>query len=210
MKRDTNICFKQITFFKKKDFLKTIHIFFLKIIFFFNLVLLHLNNHSNGPSWPIAAIIFCRTTIKLRNPSFLCSYQFMPHSLMQSRDTKFRRCVLRNLLMENLNILRIDFKHTFFVSMTQEITAMEFVFNKVAGCHLTKKGLHHSFFRVNFAKVFRSEIKYFSSFCSFTSVLTQNSILKNLFKSHQKKIESWGSFFREIAGFEVTGERTSY
>ena len=87
---------------------------------------------------------------------------------------------------------------------------MEFVFNKVAGCHLTKKGLHHSFFRVNFAKVFRSEIKYFSSFCSFTSVLTQNSILKNLFKSHQKKIESWGSFFREIAGFEVTEERTSY
>ena len=114
MQRDTNICFKQITFFEKKRFFKNHTYFFLKNIFFFNLVLLHLNNHSNGPSWPIAAIIFCRTTIKLRNPSFLCSYQFVPYSLIQSRDTKFRRCVLRNLFMENLNILRINFKHTFF------------------------------------------------------------------------------------------------
>ena len=58
---------------------------------------------------------------------------------------------------------------------------MEFFFKKDAGCHLTKKELHHSFFWMYFVKVFRSEIKLFSSFCSFTSVLTQNSIMKNLF-----------------------------
>ena len=36
LKGDTNIYFKQITFFekKKKDFAKIIHIFFLKIYFF--------------------------------------------------------------------------------------------------------------------------------------------------------------------------------
>ena len=35
LKGDTNIYFKQITFFeKKKDFIKIIHIFFLKIFFF--------------------------------------------------------------------------------------------------------------------------------------------------------------------------------
>ena len=33
-KGDTNIYFKQITFFEKKDFLKIIHIFFLKIVDF--------------------------------------------------------------------------------------------------------------------------------------------------------------------------------
>ena len=48
LKGDTNIYFKQITFFKKKkkkkDFVKIINIFFLKYIYFFNLVLLHLNN----------------------------------------------------------------------------------------------------------------------------------------------------------------------
>ena len=44
---DTNIYFKQITFFERAtDFVKTIHIFFLKIYFYFNLVLLHLNNHK--------------------------------------------------------------------------------------------------------------------------------------------------------------------
>ena len=51
----------------------------------------------------------------------------------------------------------------------------------------------------------RSEIKYFSSFCSFTSAVTQNSILKNLFKS-QRKISAIGFFFSETAGFEVTEE----
>ena len=44
---DTNIYSKQITFFERAtDFVKTIHIFFLKIYFYFNLVLLHLNNHK--------------------------------------------------------------------------------------------------------------------------------------------------------------------
>ena len=81
---------------------------------------------------------------------------------------------------------------------------MDFFFNRVAGCHLTKKRLHHSFFRMTFVKV-RSEIKYFSSFCSFTSAVTQNSILKNLFKS-QRKISVIGFFFSETAGFEVTEE----
>ena len=36
-----------------------------------------------------------------------------------------------------------------------KITVMEFFINKVAGCHLTKKGLHHCFFQMNFAKLFR-------------------------------------------------------
>ena len=85
---------------------------------------------------------------------------------------------------------------------------MEFSFNKVAGCHLTKKGLHRGFIRMNFVKVFRSKIKYFSSFCSLTSVLTQNSILKNLFKSH-RKITVIGFFLGEIAGLDVTEETTS-
>ena len=50
LKEDTNIYFKQITFFEKeKDFVKIIHIFLLKIYYYFNLVLLHLNNH-NQPS----------------------------------------------------------------------------------------------------------------------------------------------------------------
>ena len=46
LKGDTNIYLKQIPLFEKKDFVKIIHISFLKI-YFFNLVLLHLNNHSN-------------------------------------------------------------------------------------------------------------------------------------------------------------------
>ena len=45
---------------------------------------------SNGSSWPIAAIVFCRTIIKLRNLSFSYSYQFMPYSLIKIQDTKFR------------------------------------------------------------------------------------------------------------------------
>ena len=36
---------------------------------------------SNGSSWPIAAIVICRTRIRMRNPSFSSfSYQFMPYS----------------------------------------------------------------------------------------------------------------------------------
>ena len=48
LKGDTNIYFKKITFFEKKprDFVKIMDIFFLKIYIFFNLLLLHLNNHS--------------------------------------------------------------------------------------------------------------------------------------------------------------------
>ena len=51
-------------------------------------------------------------------------------------------------------------------------------------------------------------MKYFGSSCFFTSALTQNSILKNLFKSHPK-ITLMGFFFGEISGFVVTEERTS-
>ena len=138
----------------------------------------------------------------MRNPSFSYSYQVMPYSLIPCQDTKYRRGVLRYFWMETLNILRIYFNIFVLSLWHREITAIELFFNKVAGCHLTKKGLHHSFFRMNFAKVFRSEIKYFSSFCSFTSVLIQHSIVKNLFKSH-RKITAMGFFFREIAGFEV-------
>ena len=36
---------------------------------------------NNGPSWLMTAIVFCRTRIRLRNPSFSYSYQFMPNSL---------------------------------------------------------------------------------------------------------------------------------
>ena len=53
----------------------------------------------HGPSWPIAAIVFCRTIIKLKNPSFLYLYQFMSYSLIKIQDTKFRCCVLRNLVI---------------------------------------------------------------------------------------------------------------
>ena len=53
LKGDTNIYFECITLFEKKKifteknkiFVKIIHIFFLKI-FFFQIVLLHLNNHT--------------------------------------------------------------------------------------------------------------------------------------------------------------------
>ena len=52
MKGDTNIYFKYITLFEKKKFteknkvfVKIIHIFFLKIIIIFRIVLLHMNNH---------------------------------------------------------------------------------------------------------------------------------------------------------------------
>ena len=53
---------------------------------------------SNGPSWLIAAVVFCRTRIRLKNPSFSYSYQFMPYSLIKIQDTKIR-WVLRNLLI---------------------------------------------------------------------------------------------------------------
>ena len=36
--------YKYLNFFEKKDFVKIIHIFFLKMYIFYNLVLLHLNN----------------------------------------------------------------------------------------------------------------------------------------------------------------------
>ena len=57
LKGDTNIYFEYITLFEKKKifteknkiFVKIIHIFFLKI-FFFQIVLLRLNNHKMPPS----------------------------------------------------------------------------------------------------------------------------------------------------------------
>ena len=55
MQGDTNIYFKQFTFLKKKDFVKIIHIIFLKIYLFLNLVLLRLNNHTRPPFY----VIFC-------------------------------------------------------------------------------------------------------------------------------------------------------
>ena len=53
---DTNIYFEYITLFETKKifteknniFVKIIHIFFLKIYIFFQIVLLHLNNHSKS------------------------------------------------------------------------------------------------------------------------------------------------------------------
>ena len=50
LKGDTSIYFTQITFFeKKKRFFENHTYFFLKNIIFFNLVLLHLNNHKHAP-----------------------------------------------------------------------------------------------------------------------------------------------------------------
>ena len=49
---------------------------------------------STRPWGPIAAIVFCRTSIRLKNPSFSYSYQFMSCSLKKIQDTKFRWCVL--------------------------------------------------------------------------------------------------------------------
>ena len=55
LKGDTNIYFEYITLFEKKNFteknktfVKIIHIFFLKIFFFFQIVLLDLNNHMRA------------------------------------------------------------------------------------------------------------------------------------------------------------------
>ena len=46
---------------------------------------------SNGSSWPITAIVFCRTRIWLRDPSvaFLSIYS-MPCSFINIQDTKFK------------------------------------------------------------------------------------------------------------------------
>ena len=49
LKGDTNIYFKQTTCFEKERFFEN-HVF-LKNIFFFNVVLLHLNNHIRLPLW---------------------------------------------------------------------------------------------------------------------------------------------------------------
>ena len=57
-----------------------------------------------------------------------------------------------------------------------------------------------------FSKTYEDE--YFSSFCCYTSALTQNSIQKNLFKSH-RKITVVQFFFSEVVGCEVTEERIS-
>ena len=59
--------------------------------------------------------------------------------------------------MEILNILIIYFKHTLVVSVTSEKKCDGVFFSsKVAACHVTEKGLRHSFFWMNFVKFFRS------------------------------------------------------
>ena len=44
----------------------------------------------NEPSWAIVAMVFCKTRIRLKNPSFSYSYQLMSHTLIKIQDTKFR------------------------------------------------------------------------------------------------------------------------
>ena len=90
--------------------------------------------------------------------------------------------------MEILNILRI-YLNIFLLSLwDRKITVMEFFFNKVVGCHLTKKGLHHSFIRMNFVKVFRSKSNQIIQFFLF---LYQCSDIKQFSeKSFQKSSES--------------------
>ena len=63
---------------------------------------------TNGPSWPFTAIVFCRTRIRLRNPSiaFLLIYS-TPCSFIKVQDTKFTLCVLRDLLINR------NFKNVF-------------------------------------------------------------------------------------------------
>ena len=78
---------------------------------------------------------------------------------------------------------------------------MESFLNKVAGCHLTKKDstmvsfgwiLWNSSDQL-FSKIYAA--KFYSSCCCFASVLTRNSILKNLFKSN-RKMTVMGFFFQ--------------
>ena len=66
---------------------------------------------------------------------------------------------------------------------------------------------------MNFVKFFRSAFFYniysqILQFLLFTNVLTQNNILKNLFKSYPK-ITVIRFLFSEVAGCEVTKDRTS-
>ena len=55
LKGDTNIYFKQITFFEKK-FCKNHTYFFLKNVIFFSLVLLHLNNHNRKSVFKVLSL----------------------------------------------------------------------------------------------------------------------------------------------------------
>ena len=55
--------------------------------------------------------------------------------------------------MEILNIFKMYFKHTLTASVTQKNNCDGVLINKVAGCHLTKKELHHSIFWMNFVKL---------------------------------------------------------
>ena len=50
--------------------------------------------------------------------------------------------------------------------------------------------------------------EHFCLFCSFTSVMTQNNIVKNLLKSHQK-ITVMRFFFSENESCDVAQERTA-
>ena len=66
---------------------------------------------------------------------------------------------------------------------------------------------------MNFVKFFRSAFFYniysqILQFLLFTNVLTQNNILKNLFKSYPK-ITVIRFLVSEVAGCEVTKDRTS-
>ena len=68
MKGDTNIYFKYLTLFEKKNFteknkvfVKVIHILFLKNIIIFRIILLHLNNHIHAlcPKWSDTLLKSC-------------------------------------------------------------------------------------------------------------------------------------------------------
>lgn len=67
---------------------------------------------SNGTLWSIAARVFCRTKIGLKNPFFFFVFVWIyPIFPVKIQDTKFRWYIWKNLLMEILNILSMNFTH---------------------------------------------------------------------------------------------------
>ena len=94
LKGDTNIYFEYITLFEKKKkifteknkvFVKIIHTFFLKIQFFFRIVLLHLNNHNRYGDKSITGEVFLNPSIKVVSQALAWSRQSF-HQLCPKND----------------------------------------------------------------------------------------------------------------------------
>ena len=86
----------------------------------------------------------------------------------------------------------------------RKITVMESFFNKVTGCHLTKKILHHSFFWMNFVNSSdQFVLKQIRANTSVSSVPLPVFFIRTVF---------WKIFSKviRVASCEVTEERTSF